>query len=148
MVISDLDPVEFPFLPGAGLVGVGWLGTVPSADARVSREVFSKLVELAVDPWQPAVAAGFHACEQCLFSNGPGQLYFEGRSVQLGVSNLYIPGTGRVYVAPSLILHYIDSHGYCPPTEFQQAVLGCPRMKSAAYFGALKKCGVDLRSGR
>jgi hypothetical protein len=33
--------------------------------------------------------------------------------------------------------HYIDAHEYCPPEEFQKAVLACPEMKSLAYMQAL-----------
>ncbi len=42
-----------------------------------------------------------------------------------------------LYVAPSLILHYIDAHGYAPPDQFQRAVMECPPMKSMPYLRAL-----------
>jgi hypothetical protein len=46
--------------------------------------------------------------------------------VYFGASNLFIPGKGCAYVAPSMIAHYIDKHRYEPPPEFWRAVLDCP----------------------
>jgi len=62
----------------------------------------------------------------------------------LGFSNVFVPGEGRLYVAPSLILHYIAEHGYAPPQEFQAAVLACPPMGSAEYLAAVAEFGVLL----
>ena len=58
-------------------------------------------------------------------------------SVTLGRDNVYIPTDGRVFVAPSLVIHYIDAHHYQPPDDFQAAVLNCPEMRSMAYLKAL-----------
>jgi hypothetical protein len=52
-------------------------------------------------------------------------------------ANIFIPGVGIVYAVPRLILHYIDTHQYQPPTAFCDAVLACPPMRSAQYFAAL-----------
>lgn len=60
----------------------------------------------------------------------------------MGATLLIVPGVHAAYVAPSLIAHYIDSHGYAPPDEFQRAVVDCPTMKSAAYRRALRGFGV------
>ena len=61
--------------------------------------------------------------------------------ITIGVDNLFIPGKDQVYVAPSMITHYIDSHDYQPPLEFQEAVMfsaGIRRMdyekKLEAFF--------------
>ncbi|AMV29564.1 hypothetical protein VT84_34535 [Gemmata sp. SH-PL17] len=59
----------------------------------------------------------------------------------MGVSNLWLPGDGFLFVAPSLILHYMDAHEYSPPDEFQEAVRACPPMRSMAYLKALLKNG-------
>jgi hypothetical protein len=60
------------------------------------------------------------------------------------ISRLSIPA----YVAPELILHYIDQHGYSPPAEFQQAVLDCPTMRSVAYLQAILKLGLTHKALR
>ena len=55
----------------------------------------------------------------------------------IGFKNVFVPGDAKIYVAPELILHYIDQHGYAPPAEFQQAVLDCPTMRSVPYLQAI-----------
>lgn len=44
-----------------------------------------------------------------------------------------------VYVAPELILHYIEAHLYKPPDEFINAVLRSPDQNSSAYLDAIPK---------
>ena len=58
----------------------------------------------------------------------------------MGISKLWLPDDGIVYVAPSLILHYIDAHGYSPPVEFREAVIACPPMRSIDYLKAIRVC--------
>jgi hypothetical protein len=60
-----------------------------------------------------------------------------------GVYNLFVPGKKCVYVAPELVLHYIDAHDYSPPKVFQKAVLACPRMLSRDYLHAVVKNGAS-----
>jgi hypothetical protein len=63
----------------------------------------------------------------------------------MGVSNLFVPADGRVFVAPSLIV-YVDAHGYAPPVEFQRAVLKCPPMKSTAYLRQVSAAGLGAKA--
>lgn len=44
---------------------------------------------------------------------------------------------GCIYIAPSTVIHYIDAHHYCPPDEFQKAVVNCPEMRSMNYLKAI-----------
>lgn len=60
------------------------------------------------------------------------------RFVAVGVINLYIPSADCVYVAPSLIVHYIEAHGYRPPDSFCRAVLDCPPNTQRCYFEAFR----------
>jgi hypothetical protein len=133
MYIPDLTSLGDP-----KLLAVGWL--TPKAhhcEGTVETEFLSALVRLLVNPWQPAIAAGKHHCEFCRFTGGPGSVTFDDCTVNIGSSNLWVPGSGCIYVSPSLVLHYIDAHGYCPPTEFREAVAACAPMRSIAYFKAL-----------
>jgi hypothetical protein len=66
----------------------------------------------------------------------------------VGFKNVFVPGNDKIYVAPELILHYIDQHGYSPPAEFQQAVLDCPTMRSVAYLRAILKLGLSHKALR
>lgn len=150
MSYKDFERISFPGLENSSLVGIGWC--TQSSDLTTDRpqlsvEFFSKMVDLSMDPWQPLVAAGPHFCEFCLYTRGPSQIHYNGKDVEIGVNNVFIPGDDFVFVAPSLILHYMDSHGYHPPPEFQEAVLRCPKMKSAAYFGSLKRHNLQRRVG-
>ena len=58
--------------------------------------------------------------------------------ISVGAVNLFIPASARVYVAPSMILHYISRHRYRPPDAFCDAVLGCLAIGGRAYFEALR----------
>jgi hypothetical protein len=116
MWIEDLSP----YGESDRCVAVGWLERGHDHIAgKVPPEVFAKLESLLVDPWQAATAAGFHACDLCVYS-----------PERRGANNLFVPGASRVYVAPELILHYMNAHGCRPPGEFCQAVLVCPPMRS------------------
>lgn len=113
------------------LVTVGWLARDrPYARGSVDPGVYSKLESLLVDPWQPALSAGFHGCELCLYT-----------PEKVGSRNLYVPGSSRAFVTPELILHYMNAHGYRPPDEFLEAVVACPPMRSQEYRRALARVG-------
>ena len=129
--IPDLSPCEyFGAAHSSGLVAVGWLEKGHEfTKADVDAEFTAKLVEIAKDPWQPVHFAGPHACEFCRISKIGG------------VANLFVPAEGFLYVAPSLIVHYVDAHEYAPPAAFQRAVVACPRMRSMEYLKAILKNG-------
>jgi hypothetical protein len=147
MHYPDLTPILLPPSPDSTkLLAVGWLE--PGYDYRhgeFAEDYIRKLVELLVNPWQPAMTMGRHSCGFCRLSGGPASFRLgnqaDNSEVQMGVSNLWLPAEGFLYVAPSLILHYMDAHGYSPPNEFQAAVMACPPMRSMAYLKALLKNG-------
>lgn len=111
---------------GACLRAVGWLERGrPFATGSVDVTVYARLVELLRHPWEPAITMGFHRCDLCLYDGPPGK------------RNLYIPADGVVFVAPELVAHYMNAHGYRPPEAFCAAVLACPEMRSMPYLKAL-----------
>ncbi len=135
MYYPDLSPCDYFGQWQHVLVAVGWLEPGhESSTGPVSKSFFEALVRLLADPWQPAALAGHRSCGFCHFTGGPAVIEFEGHAVRLGTENLFVPAPNRVYVAPSMIAHYVDAHDYCPPSVFQEAVLKCPRMKSSAYL--------------
>jgi hypothetical protein len=83
------------------------------------------------------VTCGIHRCDLCRVQLSDGSV--------AGYRNLWIPGEGVVYVAPELILHYIEGHHYKPPDEFIIAVLNSPEQSSSAYVDAMQK--IMLRWG-
>lgn len=104
------------------LFGIGWLSRdMEYATGEVAPNFYEKLTELCRNPWQPSASAGFHNCDLCQYHG----VAFNGE--------LYVPGRGRIYVAPVGIAHYIATHWYSPPAVFVQAVLDCPPMQSMHY---------------
>lgn len=122
--IPDLTPLSYFGDEAAGaLRAVGWLERGQHyARGPVEKSVYDKLVELAKDPFQPIVAAGFHQCDLCQFD-----------AERVGASNLFIPGEKLIFVCPELVVHYVNAHEYRPPDEFCTAVLECPNTRSMEY---------------
>lgn len=75
--------------------------------------------------WLAVVAAGGHSCD------------LGGCDRSAGTQHVIIPTKHCVYVAPDLIVHYVEAHSYAPPNEFVEAVLACPEQSSAAYVELL-----------
>jgi len=143
------------------LVAVGWLDNAhPFSTGIVSAEVMARLISFLKKPWDPSSFWGFHLCEICrpegntLRPNASREEVAEELSRELrqfpeipdlGNVNLFIPVPDSldVYVAPSLIVHYIRSHSYYPPSQFQEALMKCPEMNSPSYLGQLRSRGLS-----
>ncbi|MEZ4339376.1 MAG: hypothetical protein R3B82_22360 [Sandaracinaceae bacterium] len=140
---ADLGPIDcFPFSDARSLRAVGWLDALHTFETGpISSEDFERLCRLLVSPWQPVVAAGVHGCELCRHTSGPSLLRYRDVEVPLGVANVFVPAEGVIYVAPSLIVHYIDAHQYRPPDELLVAVRACPPTTSMEYKRALLAAG-------
>lgn len=143
MEVQDLDPIGESFGLTCEARAVGWLGPPPvPSGGRLSREAFDVLMEHCLNPWQPFVLAGRHRCERCVYSGGPGAVHASGRTVRIDGRNLFVPTKDVLYVAPIMIVHYVDAHGYVPPAPFVDALLACPPMRSMAYLKMLHDLGV------
>ena len=66
---------------------------------------------------------GFHSCEFC--------------ENALGVRNLGVPAGDVLFVAPEMVCHYVEQHGYLPPAEFVAAVLASPLPGTPQYTEAV-----------
>lgn len=127
--------------PERRVLAIGWLehghdftrAPVHAADVRC-------LEAISLAPWQPFSAAGWHDCSLCDRQPGDGPLYYEieGQPRLIGVANLFVPAIDVMYVAPSLVLHYIADHGYRPPTPFLEAVRAI-RAGSAGYVAECER---------
>ena len=140
---NDLSQCDYFGAEAAGrLIAVGWLDEDhPYTEGEVDAGFVERLSRLLVDPWEPAASMGRHECPFCRFSGGPASFHFCDITVHVGSTNLFVPAEGFLFVAPSMIVHYIDAHDYAPPELFQQAVNSCPKMRSAAYREALSANG-------
>ena len=148
---ADLGPIDyFRSDSSPSFRAVGWLGEGHAfPQDEVSPEFFERLCLLLVDPWDPHGFRGFHDCEFCPPYDGPRirehlpQISVGDQVVTMGVLNLFVPGDGCVYVAPSLIAHYVRDHRYAPPPEFIDAVLRCPEIHSEEYLNARRQLSRD-----
>lgn len=116
------------------LTAVGWLEEgKPFLIGKIPRGVFYKLNEFKQTIWDFATFRGYHYCDLC-------NLQFENE-IEGGDSNIFIPYNGKIYVCPSLITHYINTHFYLPPQEFIDAVNFCPPMRSMEYHKKIVENG-------
>lgn len=111
---------------GERLRTVGWLHPdYAFTQGDISDNMFRAVLEHHVSTaFEPFFFLGWHDCEFCDASKG--------------YTNLIIPTVDAVYVAPEMIVHYIDEHGYLPPTEFIKAVVDCPAQDSPEYMALMK----------
>jgi len=105
---------------------VGWLAAAqPYSVGETSAEFVEKLRLMAKQWWASTstlawpVTLGFHICEFC------GKVRAGG--------NFGVPSGSILYVAPEMISHYVEAHGYKPPDAFINAVLGSPLPDTAEY---------------
>lgn len=139
--VPDLDVFRYhngPFEPknwAVPLIAVGWLEHPQSfTTGNVTSSVISKLkgmVEQTRLAYSQYTFRGGKSCSFCLFAglSDPGPIWSQ--------ENIFVPGTGVVYVAPGGIVHYVEAHSYLPPREFVEAVLRCPDCRSNEYRTAL-----------
>ena len=129
-----------------GCVAVGWLEHDHSFTTGTILPGFSaKLTALSERPWNPLQFLGYHYCSLCEPDEGRRMAaLIEGHPHPFDRANLFVPGQQAVFLAPRLISHYIEAHGYVPPPQFQDAVLACRPMRSEAYFAALTRVAPPL----
>jgi len=105
---------------------VGWLHPEhPYTKGDVPANFLARLKEFAARSGDSAEAlyfgafGGFHTCEFC------GQAH--------GIGNFGVPSGALLFVAPEMIVHYIEEHAYRPPAEFIEAILRSPLPNTEEY---------------
>jgi hypothetical protein len=109
---------------GSAVRAIGWLELGRAFPTGAVSDAFvSALRAHVTDPgrWLAVACAGSHRCD------------LGGCDGQRGAQHVVIPSRSCVYVAPDLVVHYVEVHSYCPPQEFIDAVLACPEQSSEAY---------------
>ena len=112
MYREDLAPCRIiPVDPEPMGWSIGWLDeNYPFATGKATSKFRSNLRQLAKDIKNPMW--GHHECEFC-----------KGRKAT-GNGEIHVAGPdGVTYVAPEMIVHYVDAHDYLPPQQFLDAVL-------------------------
>lgn len=139
----DLDRCDYFRLEDvSSLRAIAWLERGhPFSEGEVDDELLASLFEMAANPWQPVLLLGWHDCSLCDDRDGPGSFSLGERRVTIGIANIFVPDRDVVFVAPSMILHYIAVHQYQPPRQFLEAVKRCPPMGSPQYVEAIVGAG-------
>lgn len=121
MYMRDLSTYRFHGCDGLpNVLPVGWLSREqPFHKGTVTGTVLRKLTELAVFK-SIHFMRGFHPCECC--STREIAAVSGGAAKLLGSAEIWIPGKHGLYASPNLIVHYIQAHGYQPPSEYLEAV--------------------------
>jgi hypothetical protein len=121
---EDLSPYSYTIPPNipdgvdigryANAVNVGSLADGYTFEKGSSpRKLRSKLRNLAKDAKNSAW--GFHECDICASS---------WRRAAQGNGEIHVVGSdGVMYIAPTLIVHYIAAHKHLPPAAFIDTVL-------------------------
>ena len=113
MRIEDLTPYTYTNRKSLEeAIAVGWLEgeDLPKKEGKVPAEVVKILKGHRVQNF----CKGFHWCEYC--DEG-------GKTVGTGNGEIWIIYGDKLYIAPYLIIHYIEEHNYEPPQEFIDAVM-------------------------
>ncbi|HEX7703934.1 MAG TPA: hypothetical protein VF403_24500, partial [Kofleriaceae bacterium] len=118
---ADLTPYTFgPDDGWTGDLNIGWLAAnKPYAHGSPPDGFLTALITCAARPVR--LYRGVHTCELC----GATDLQFdlEGREVHVGNGELRVrDANGQTYTAPTLVVHYVEAHGYLPPPPFIEAV--------------------------
>lgn len=112
----DLAP--FTGLPGRDLVAVGWLqkGKPYPKAKRVDQELANRLINGAFREPRLRTQRREHRCDLCR----------RNAIARFGRGELFVVTSDRVFVAPELLVHYVQAHGYQPPKAFVAAVKDAP----------------------
>ena len=117
--IYDYDP---PLVDGE--LAVGWLDTghpIPTGDlSPLLRDLMIDRLTYAAAWLQTGTMdwMGTHDCAFC-----PGPTVPLPNNALWGSGEFRVTGkSGTVFVAPSLVAHYVEAHQYSPPAEFTEAV--------------------------
>jgi hypothetical protein len=128
--LPDLTPTS-PCAEGEAVRAVGWLDRDHNfakgktrarvlKDLKAIREGYNAVS--SVLSWWPD-SMGVHVCEFCTGHSDTGEIA--------------IPAGDLLFVAPRMIVHYIEFHEYLPPSEFVAAVTACPYPDAPEYSEAL-----------
>jgi hypothetical protein len=129
MRIEDLTPYRYTRKKGLESgISVGWLEGDDLLHSLGNSP--SELVKLLKQYEVQNRCRGFHMCEYCSEW---------GTEVGMGNGEIWVVKDDTLYIAPYLIIHYIEKHNYKPPLEFIDAVFNGFRPHSPGYEMRLNK---------
>jgi hypothetical protein len=111
MYYPDLTPYQYSPIPDRAQenrVNIGWLDNEhPFETAEPTVELVRALHKLVHHPVR--ISRPLHLCDLCGNAAGTGEIEVTAQEA--------------VYIAPTLIAHYVEQHHYSPPAEFEAAAL-------------------------
>ncbi len=128
MFFQDLSSYSYCVRhPVVQVANIGWLEREQPFQTGAVDAMVCLLLEEYYEALRANKMRGIHGCSLCSCESSEPSIQVKGKRVLLGASELWVPGVaGRVFAAPDLIIHYLQSHSYRPPTEFITAVLSLP----------------------
>ena len=110
-------------------VNVGWLNSA-FPQGKVPQACLDRLYYIS-QRYLRNRSLGHHECPFC-----PSHMRGNELEIYWGNGEIWIRGKGDImYVAPTMIVHYIYRHAYLPPQEFIDAVLALPEEDAQKYGG-------------
>lgn len=141
MIYPDLSPYRYTESNRIAL-NVGWLGKAASfTRGSIDSDIRNQLVRLARHPVN--MMRGLHYCELCSVES-PIRVVVStelNKPAYLGNGELWVSTRDATFAAPTLIVHYIDSHSYLPPAEF------CEAVRASLQPDTRQTCGHDHSDG-
>jgi len=128
MKIEDLTPYNYDPPRFEGELAVGWLdGDIPAESiGRIepdrARTLLIERLTFAAAHLQ-TTAIDWMGTHNCSFCDGP-QTPLDDRGLSIWGNGEFrvLDGDDTIYVAPTLIAHYVEAHDYLPPAKFVDAV--------------------------
>lgn len=139
MYYPDLSVYEYGRTsPLPGVFNVGWLDQAEQFTTGAVPDLFVERLRTWFGSARVNQMRGIHQCNLCHNSrsillpiNENPTCESNGRTLFLGNWELWIPSANHtVFAAPALIIHYVESHKYCPPDEFISAIMSEARRQS------------------
>jgi hypothetical protein len=129
MRIEDLTPYTYSRRKGLeNAIAIGWIGGDDLL--RNVGDVPVEVVKILKDYEVKNLCRGTHMCEYCSEW---------GVTRATGNGEIWVVKGDKLYIAPYLIIHYIEEHKYQPPAEFIDAVLNGFRPHSPGYEMRINK---------
>lgn len=119
----DLAIYDYDYHEPPGGLTIGWLEREHDYEiGEPDDEFMAHLLDLGA--FLDHRARGFHHCTLCdVFTEPEAASPRTGKEYLLGHAEIRATSSdGVLYVAPNLIIHYIQEHLYMPPPEFVEAV--------------------------
>jgi len=123
---EDLSPYRYT-RSKVEMVNVGWLGAGHDfLTGAMPQRALEELLRICSESEPFNMMRGLHDCEFCLVESPvryPTPFNDRG-TTSVGMGEFHVEGPdGRVFAAPTLVLHYMLDHDYLPPTPFIEALL-------------------------